>query len=578
MQLESLKPTYTASRALVIGIDKYVHASPLGYAVSDAVAIADLLVNKFSFRQGDVQLLRDEQATKANIVDAYLDFADSAGAINDRILVFFAGHGHTRRSGRGEVGYLVPHDGTISQLSSLIRWDDLTRNADLIPAKHVLFIMDACYGGLALSRSGLMPGSMRFLRDMLMRPVRQVLTAGKADETVADSGGPLPEHSVFTGHLIEALNGKAASTDGVITANGVMSYVYEKVARDHHSRQTPHYGFLDGDGDFIFAAKMLQNQAKDEKTDEDELVSVPTAPGVPVANKSELDVVRESLSDSRLRIKLDEVVSQNVRSLIGVLSGDEFGTNTVPDTLAVVARIQKYDTIADAAIKITTTLAHWGEEEHQTILRKSVVRLVDHIGVRAGHQAWIGLLWYPLDLIITAGSLGALAANKYRNLATLLLSPVRRPNASPEIVPLVVALEGGMLDAYRTNVFKVIPGHEKNFVPKSEYQYKVLQPTLDDLLFLGQDYEDLFDRAEIFKCLVHAHWRLANKQYVWGPPGRFVWKFRRDGHPFAQLVAEAAKLGPEWPPLKAGFFNGSREEFSKIAEDVRKEFAARPWI
>jgi hypothetical protein len=39
-------------------------------------------------------------------------------------------------------------------LSGLIRWDELTRNADLITAKHMLFVMDACYGGLALMAYG----------------------------------------------------------------------------------------------------------------------------------------------------------------------------------------------------------------------------------------------------------------------------------------------------------------------------------------------------------------------------------------------------------------------------------------
>ena len=142
-----------------------------------------------------------------------------------------------------------------------IRWDELTRNADLIPAKHMFFVMDACYGGLVLTRSPLSAGSMRFLRDMLQRFSRQVLTAGKADETVADANGPRPGHSIFTGHLLDALEGGATS-EGVITASGVMEYVYQKVARDQYSRQTPHYGFFDGDGDFVFASDGLEGDGR----------------------------------------------------------------------------------------------------------------------------------------------------------------------------------------------------------------------------------------------------------------------------------------------------------------------------
>jgi uncharacterized caspase-like protein len=119
-----------------------------------------------------------------------------------------------------------------------------------------MFVMDACYGGLAITRT-LKPGSMRFMKDMLLRRSRQVLTAGKADEVVADLGGPLPNHSVFTGHLLEALAGKAASPDGMLTANGVIAYVYRSVANDASSQQTPHFGYLSGDGDLIFTDALL---------------------------------------------------------------------------------------------------------------------------------------------------------------------------------------------------------------------------------------------------------------------------------------------------------------------------------
>ena len=58
-----------------------------------------------------------------------------------RLIVFFAGHGHTVRTSRGEVGYLVPWDGDCDNLASLIRWDGLTLDSDLVEAKHILFVI-----------------------------------------------------------------------------------------------------------------------------------------------------------------------------------------------------------------------------------------------------------------------------------------------------------------------------------------------------------------------------------------------------------------------------------------------------
>ena len=228
-----LRTHYSGSRALIIGIDDYAVAPPLSYAVSDANGVARALIDGFGFPAQDVVVLTNEVAVRDNIRGAFLAFAAEDVGRDERIVFFFAGHGYTVPGNAGEVGFLVPQDGHPNDLSSLIRWDDLTRSADLIPAKHVLFIIDACYGGLAFSRSS-QSGSTRFLKDMLKRTARQAIAAGKANETVSDAGGPIPGHSVFTGHLIEGLNGNAASSDGVITAQGLMAYVYRMVGMDRN--------------------------------------------------------------------------------------------------------------------------------------------------------------------------------------------------------------------------------------------------------------------------------------------------------------------------------------------------------
>lgn len=245
------KPYYRSSWALIVGINIYQHVPPLTYACNDADAVAGVVVEELNFPSTQVIILKDGQATKQTILDKFLDLRDKAGDPDDRVLVFFAGHGQTEQSLRGPVGYLVPVDGNPINLSTLVRWDDLTRNADLIFAKHILFIMDACYSGLAIQRA-IPPGSQRFVSDMLQRLSRQVITAGKGDETVADGGGgPKGNHSIFTGYLLEGVKGAAVDENGILTANELMHYVYQKVANDRRSNQTPHYGHIEGDGDFI---------------------------------------------------------------------------------------------------------------------------------------------------------------------------------------------------------------------------------------------------------------------------------------------------------------------------------------
>lgn len=539
----ALKPKYAVSRALCIGINEYksTRCSPLGYAVNDASVVAETLVQKFGFLKGNVTLLTDKDATRDSISSSFLRFADSDVEENDRLLLFFAGHGYTQLGNRGEVGFLVPHDGEPERLSSLIRWDELTRNAELIRTKHMLFIMDACYGGLAITRA-LSVGSMRFLKDMLLRHARQVLTAGKANEVVADSGGPLPGHSIFTDHFLQALDGKAATQEGVITANGVMAYVYERVATDQNSRQTPHYGFLDGDGDFIFDAPILKGLAEDETKDEDVLIAIPSAEDE-IGGENVNNVVtktKEYLSDPRFRIKLDDLVVQLVRGVLLKTGEDSFRPQGSQFSVEEFSeRLRKYETAINDLQAAISCIAYWGGPDHAMILQRAIARVTDRLDPESGLRIWIALRWYPISLLAYSGGIAAIAADKYDNLVKLFMAEVCSARHAGDRTSLVMGLGEAVLELTRTEVFKALPGHEKQYVPRSEYFYKLLQPRLDDWLYLGRDYEQIFDRFEVLFALVHADILSKGGGRIWGPIGRFGWKYsgRSDsGNPLRSIV------------------------------------------
>jgi hypothetical protein len=557
------RPSYEQSRALIIGINDYLHVSPLGYAVNDAEGIREVLIRKFEFPSEHIVCLLNSEATRERIMSTFLSFAGTTKP-DDRLVFFFAGHGHTISGKRGEVGYLIPYDASSNDLATLIRWDDLTKNADLIPAKHMFFIMDACYGGLAITRA-LPPGAMRFLDDMLQRYARQVLTAGKANETVSDFGGPLPNHSVFTGHLIEALNGKAETGDGVMTANGIMSYVYERVSKDPNSHQTPHYGFIDGDGDFIFKGFRVDEADDSPGEDKDILISVPAT--VSDSKDDSFDCVRitkEYLSEARHFISLHDLATKKIREYISNYTGNEFildGQSFAPNEF--LSRIKFYEKLITELQSIAICISYWGGDSHRAILKKIFTRIGDPIDMKSGLVVWLNLRWYPVMLLTYASGISAIAANKYDNLSEILLTNVLSPESSKKKINLVLALGDAVADLH--SAFKAIPGHEKNYVPRSEYLFKLLQPVLDDVLFLGRDYENMFDRFEVLFALIYADLSMQQLGHFWGPPGRFAYK-RRSGaaNPFNEVVQEAEGAGDGWQPLKQGFFQGSIDRFIAV--------------
>ena len=578
------EPRYSNSWALLIGINKYDHAPPLGYARNDADKVAETLRNKLAFPSENIELLQDADATRSNILAKFLEFASAKVQPNDRIVVFFAGHGFTKEGHRGEIGYLVPSDGNTEDLSTLLRWDDLTRNAEVVTAKHILFIMDACYGGLAVQRS-LAPGSMRFAKDMIKRFSRQVLTAGKADEVVADSGGPREGHSVFTGHLLDAMEGAAATVDRVLTANGVMAYVYDRVAKDYQSNQTPHYGFLDGDGDMILDDTPLENLDDDQQTDHDILVEIPASLEFRTENpqtKTLSDSFKEYVSDPRLRIRLHDSLASEVRKVMAKINevvsagqGTTVKVDVIPNTLREFEEI--VSDLADALI----ILCRWGTSEHRSNIQQALSHLSSTNLVSGGSGLPQRMLWYPMMYLTYVSGIGALCAGNYQILAEVLLAPVAKRHSGEATEPIVVSITKGFGEFGHNDIFKSVSGHERHHVPRSEYLFKVIQPCVEDMLFLGSDYERLFDRFEILFSLVYADRNFSfNDERAWGPAGRFWWKYSsRDSeqNPFDQVVEEANIQKHNWPPIRAGLFDGSMERFSMIAQKHRNILDTVSW-
>ena len=253
---------YNKTHAVIIGIDKYPRLSSeqqLTYAVSDAKAVERMLKDKFVFN--NIYSLYNEQATKSNIEDILLNKLSKISK-DDAVFVFFAGHGGQEKTDYGDIGYILPYDSDFRDMRKVISMstirDDISKR---IKAKHVFFVMDACYSGLLVVKRGEISKETKrditYLKQITKEPVRQVLTAGDANQQVLD-GGP-NGHSVFTGRFLEILD----SAEDFITAEEISARVKEMVFSDANARghiQTPKSGTLFGLGDFIFMPSLTKKQ------------------------------------------------------------------------------------------------------------------------------------------------------------------------------------------------------------------------------------------------------------------------------------------------------------------------------
>jgi tetratricopeptide (TPR) repeat protein len=148
-----------------------------------------------------------------------------------------------------------------------------------------------------------------YIREVSKRTARQMLTAGGANEEVADNG---PNgHSVFTWTLMQGLEGRAdLNSDGYISAAELASYVAPGVSALSH--QTPAFGNLPGSegGEFIF-----------ELNSESELLSQLSAQldREAIQLNAELERVRKEVAsktarNQQLRDQLTAVKSQQLKA------------------------------------------------------------------------------------------------------------------------------------------------------------------------------------------------------------------------------------------------------------------------
>ncbi|MGD9319586.1 MAG: caspase family protein [Desulfobacteraceae bacterium] len=240
---------YEKSFAVIIGVNNYEKWPALEFAVNDAKAVRRKLeLTEFD----EITIIFDQEATQRRILTELFHELPQKVGRNDRVLFYFAGHGQTEElQNGGRRGYIMPFDADTSNYSSTaISMEQIRSLSSRIPAKHILYVMDSCYSGLGLSRSyGVSPELSGYLRKVGSMRVVQIVTAGGKGEQVQEREG----HGLFTTYFLQALDGEAdINMDGVVTGTELGAYLRPRVSDASQQAQTPLYGRLEGEGEFLF--------------------------------------------------------------------------------------------------------------------------------------------------------------------------------------------------------------------------------------------------------------------------------------------------------------------------------------
>jgi len=283
----------SSAHALIVGVGDYLHPrfANLPAIIRDARAILAVLTDpaRCGYPSANVNMLTGEQATAANIRTAFKALAEST-TDESTVFVYLSGHGGRALEDGVWHTYLCPREADPDDLAqTALSGNEFSNSLAAIPARKLLVMLDACHAGgsadLKAADGSLVwkAGLSDDYYEALSQGSGRVIIASSKAEQVSYVRGKL---SLFTQHLVQALNGKAAVRgDGLIHVLDVFHYVNEAVQADE-PKQVPILKVKDLDLNFPIA---LDRGGKGTGL-------APTAPGIVAIREK---IVRDPIAGAK---------------------------------------------------------------------------------------------------------------------------------------------------------------------------------------------------------------------------------------------------------------------------------------
>jgi tetratricopeptide (TPR) repeat protein len=287
------------SYAVVIGIAQYQNLEPkhqLQYSANDADAIYSILISPQggNFRAENVRKLIGKQATLENMRRELEVWLPSMAREDDRVLIYFAGHGFVYQG----KGYLAPYDISLKNIAETgYPMDSLgTVVGSRIKAKNKVLLTDACHSG------AITPGAQNENLSSSLLSIHKSLfslTASRDREQSFESPDWGGGHGIFTYYVVKGLEREAdENTDGIVTADELAEYVRRNVREATNARQNPtsDRGSFDPNLPLSYNPKILASRGGSQrKSDFGTLIVVSNMDGVEVfVNGASVGVVNKA--------------------------------------------------------------------------------------------------------------------------------------------------------------------------------------------------------------------------------------------------------------------------------------------
>lgn len=227
------------SYALVIGVGNYPNLEgnfQLQYAEKDAESIYSVLISPEggNFRAENVKRLIGEEATLENIRRELEEWLPSVAQPEDRVLIYFAGHGFLYQGN----GYLAPHDFRMEDPSKFgYPMQSLGEViGGKIQARWKVLLTDSCHSGVIAPEDSAQLNSRLLNLNTSLFSLTASRDREQSFESIDFGGG----HGAFTYYVVKGMEGLAdENTDSIVTADELAEYVRRNVREATNGDQNP---------------------------------------------------------------------------------------------------------------------------------------------------------------------------------------------------------------------------------------------------------------------------------------------------------------------------------------------------
>ncbi len=263
-----LLPALTPAKqkyALIIGINDYKSQDidDLRYSVADAQYLQEALTRFARYKEQNVHLLVDDQATYNNI-RREIFWLGQVAKPEDEVFFYFSGHGtrivdtdNNEEDGLDEA--FCPYETDLDDESTVLVDDEIGHWFRRIESKEVVVVLDCCHSGGAAGKSlvsdggrGVNMASKGAKGSMTNKDVdpysfdlsleNKIVICGSAADQQSYEDNKL-KHGIFTYYLCEGIRGNAdANQDRDITTGELYDYTNKSTlefARTLQKKQTP---------------------------------------------------------------------------------------------------------------------------------------------------------------------------------------------------------------------------------------------------------------------------------------------------------------------------------------------------